>query len=75
MLRPVSEDIEDLYELCSDDGYTEEYGLRLDIEMGMGDIYVVRIKSSRKLILLDIVVHYCKCQYFNHRLLYSAPDR
>ena len=36
MLRPVSEDIEDLYELCSDDGYTEEYGLRLDIEMGMG---------------------------------------
>ena len=36
MLRPVSEDIEDLYELCSGDGYTEEYGLRLDIEMGMG---------------------------------------
>ena len=36
MLRPVSEYIEDLYELCSDDAYTEEIGLRPDIEMVMG---------------------------------------
>ena len=36
MVRTVSEDIQDLYELCSEDAYLEECGLRLDVESGMG---------------------------------------
>lgn len=36
MVRAVSEDITDLYELCSKDAYSEECGLRLDVESGMG---------------------------------------
>lgn len=35
MLRPVSEDIENLYELTAKDQYTEELGLGLDVGLGM----------------------------------------
>ena len=35
-LRPVSGDIEDFYELVSEELYTEEMGLKMDIEEGIG---------------------------------------
>ena len=35
MIRPVSEDIEDFYELVDDGRYTEEMGLELEIDTGM----------------------------------------
>ena len=35
MLKPVSEDIEDFYELVSGDQYTDEMGLKLGVESGM----------------------------------------
>ncbi len=35
MIRPVSEDIEDFYELVDKSRYTEEMGLKLDIDNGM----------------------------------------
>lgn len=34
MLRPVSEDVKDFYELVHAEEYTEEIGLRLDVESG-----------------------------------------
>lgn len=69
MLRPVSEDIEDLYELCSDDRVYRRVWTSVGHRDGNGGIYVVRIKSSRKLILAGLVVHYCKCQYFNPQVV------
>lgn len=39
MLRAISEDIRDLYELCKEDEYTKEWGLTLKIESGMGVFY------------------------------------
>ena len=35
MLKPVSEDVEDFYELVSGDQYTDEMGLKLGTESGM----------------------------------------
>ena len=39
MLRAISEDIRDLYELCKEDEYAKEWGLTLKIESGMGVFY------------------------------------
>ena len=39
MLRAISEDIKDLYELCKEDEYAKEWGLTLKIESGMGVFY------------------------------------
>lgn len=38
MLSPVSEDIEDFYELVEKDQYTDEMGLKMDVESGMAVI-------------------------------------
>ena len=38
MIRPVSSDIQDFYELVSLDRYTEEMGLSLDVDFGMAII-------------------------------------
>ena len=38
MLRPISEDIEDFYELVDSGQYSEEMGLNLGIESGMAVI-------------------------------------
>ena len=35
MLRPISEDLEDFYELILDTQYTDEMGLDLGVEQGM----------------------------------------
>ena len=35
MLRPVSEDLEDFYELVSNSQYTDEMGLKLGVEQGI----------------------------------------
>ena len=35
MLSPVSEDIEDFYELVDKEQYTDEMGLKMDVESGM----------------------------------------
>ena len=35
MIRPVSEDIKDFYELVNAEAYTEEMGLSLEIDTGM----------------------------------------
>ena len=36
MIRPVSEDLEDFWELTDETQYTEEMGLNLGVESGMG---------------------------------------
>ena len=38
MLRPISEDIENFFELVDKEQYTEEIGLNLGIESGMAVI-------------------------------------
>ena len=35
MIQPVSEDMEDFYELVDENRYTEEMGLELKIDSGM----------------------------------------
>ena len=35
MLRPVSEDLEDFYELVSNDQYTDDMGLDLGVKQGI----------------------------------------
>ena len=35
MIQPVIEELEDFYELVDGEAYTEEMGLRLDVESGM----------------------------------------
>ena len=38
MLSPVSEDIEDFYELVDKEQYSDEMGLKMDVESGMAVI-------------------------------------
>lgn len=39
MIIPVSEDIQDFYELADKNQYTEDMGLKLDVDFGMGVIW------------------------------------
>ena len=39
MVAPISEDIQDFYELVDKNQYTEDMGLNLDVDFGMGVIW------------------------------------
>lgn len=39
VIEPISEDIKDMYELCTEDEYTDERGLTLKLESGIGIFY------------------------------------